>query len=168
MKAEFGPSAKQDFIPRYLVDLSYSGASLINRPLSQNYAGLYGAKYDAFDSGSLDGELHPQNPSVTNIATDGSRVFGEYAAANEVSTQMPNSNSSLGRPSYVAELKDGPDGKTWYKTDVPAPRAATPLLATSWPQAPSFGSGADGRLLLLNGLTASKGSPDSWFAVGSS
>lgn len=162
MRAEYGPAMNQGLIPRYLVDLSYINNSLVNRRAVTAYTGssgaaaVYSADYDVYGATlSTDGTMRALGTgfSVTNIATDGRRVFGQASVAEGVS-QM--SNAGVGKSDYVVELKDGVTGKYWHKTWVPAPRAAVPLFSAGAPDMLSMNSGHNGEPLLLNGYYGTK------------
>lgn len=147
MRAIRGPAVAQGMVPRFLKELTYEGGnSLVNRRATTSYLGVYSATNDLTADSNTDGDYYASAP-VTNICSDGERIFGQ------VSLDIGQSNVAtpgLGQASYVVELKTLSTGKAWTLTDIPAPRAAKKLASVGPQAALSFGSGANGELLLTN------------------
>lgn len=143
-----GKAKPQGMIPRRLVDLRYEGNDLTSRPTTTAFAtGVYSASYDISGTGSTTDGALITDAQVTNICSDGARIFGQTTISLGTSS-MPDPGQ--GTSDFVVELKDINGTKTWCLTDIPAPRAATPLASTNPYSGASFNSGTGDSLLLTN------------------
>lgn len=153
-----GTSRNQGMIPRRLAELRYDGDVLCSRPAITAYSGVYGASEDLSGDSLADGD-YITGATVTNLCSDGCRLFGQVYVNEAVSE---SANPLAGDSGYLVELVTVGSAKVWKKTGIPAPMAATPLASLGPFSAASFNSGSDGSdsLLLTNwGPTSFDDSP---------
>ncbi|MBK9073287.1 MAG: hypothetical protein IPL79_20140 [Myxococcales bacterium] len=152
-----GRAKDQAMIPRLLRDLYYDGDTLVGRPA----ATAINAGYDPLV------ELPPTTESdtpvtITNVATDGERVFGVGNQPGIMTSTMPD--PGLGTHRVVYELKrEATDTQRtiktyWHATNIPEPKAATKLMefGAIYPSSIA-GSGDDLYVSAPLGKTASGG-----------
>lgn len=150
-----GPARPQGMLPRALRELRYEADVLTSRPTLTSFAGTYSAENDLSADSLSDGDY--LSGDVTNICSDGRRVFGQITLS-EGSSEEPQ--PGLGSNSYVVEMVKVGSSYAWKKTSIPAPVAAAPIASFGPYSAASFGSGAGSQLLFTNwGPTASDDTP---------
>ena len=150
-----GPARPQNMLPRSLRELRYEADVLTSRPSLTSFAGTYSAESDMSADSLSDGDY--LSGDVTNICSDGRRVFGQITLS-EGSSEEPS--PGLGSNSYVVEMVKVGSSYAWKKTSIPAPVAATPIASFGPYSAASFGSGVGTQLLLTNwGPTATDDTP---------
>lgn len=150
-----GPARPQNMLPRALRELRYEADVLTSRPAVTAFAGIYSAESDISGDSMTDGDY--LSGDVTNICSDGRRVFGQITLSEGSSEE---GQPGLGSNSYVVEMVKVGSSYAWKKTSIPAPVAATPLASFGPYSAASFGSGVGNQLLLTNwGPTAFDDTP---------
>lgn len=166
MRSEEGRAKDQGLIPRYLVNLSYNGSGMLsNRKAPTAYTGIYGARNDLEVFNADDVSENPSDTGgglytnygattvtrVTNLCSDGERIFGQFSKKISNTDESYISSSSQGLGSFVCELKSNSAGKLWHETSIPAPKAAVPLMSFDPAAFPSVGSGANsGEVVVVN------------------
>lgn len=141
-----GPARNQGMLPRALRDLRYEGGSLVSRPAASSYLGVYGASEDISGDTLTDGD-YISGAAVTNLCSDGRRVFGQVLLSEGASEA---DTPGEGQSGYVVELVRKGSDFLWRKTKIPAPMAARPLATFGPFSAASFNSGVGDQLLFTN------------------
>lgn len=148
---ERGRVYDQGMIPRRLSNLYYHlGGPLVARGATSSYAGVFDP-YLSVATGNPQNGAFVSGAVVTDVTTDGSRVFGKFSTTR-YSTTMPD--AGLVSESLVCELTN-PANPYWMATTVPAPKAVRPLMSLPAAAYPSLGDNGAGGFIATR-FTASR------------